>query len=82
MRGITLRITHLMENIKNHMFKNRKEYTEWALDLLDKYGVKDPSTYTANELKHYNPNISESFIDDYTGNANNCNTYKVDIKKV
>lgn len=64
------------------MFKNRKEYTEWALDLLDKYGVKDPSTYTANELKHYNPNISESFIDDYTGNANNCNTYKVDIKKV
>jgi len=81
MRGITLRITHSMENIKNHMFKNRKEYTEWALDLLDKYGVKDPSTYTADELKHYNPNIPGSFIDDYTGSTNNYNTYKVDIKK-
>jgi hypothetical protein len=81
MRGITLRITHLMENIKNHMFKNRKEYTEWALDLLDKYGVKDPSTYSAAEIKHYNPNIPESFIDDYTGNTNNYDTYKVNIKR-
>ena len=81
MRGITLRITHLMENIKNHMFKNRKEYTEWALDLLDKYGVKDPDTYTADELKHYNPNIPESFIDDYTGRTNNYDTYKVSIKR-
>ena len=63
-------------------FNSREEYTEWALDLLDKYGVKDPDTYTADKLKHYNPNISKSFIDDYTGSTNNYNTYKVDIKKV
>ena len=68
MRGITLRITHLMENIKNHMFKNRKEYTEWALDLLDKYGVKDPSTYSAAKIKHYNPNIPEWLVDQHVGN--------------
>ena len=63
-------------------FNSREEYTEWALDLLDKYGVKDPDTYTADGLKHYNPNIPESFIDDYTGSTNNYNTYKVNIKKV
>lgn len=68
MHGITLRITHLMENIKNHMFKNRKAYTEWALDLLDKYGVKDPDTYTTDEIKHYNPNISEWFVDQHVAN--------------
>lgn len=62
-------------------FKSREEQTKWALDLLDKYGVKQPDTYTADELKHYNPNIPESFIDDYTGNANNYDTYKVKIER-
>lgn len=62
-------------------FKSREEQTKWALDLLDKYGVKQPDTYTADELKHYNPNIPESFIDDYTGNANNYDTYKVKIQR-
>jgi len=63
-------------------FKSREEQTKWALDLLDKYGVKQPDTYTADELKHYNPTIPESFIDDYVGTTNNYDTYKVDIKKV
>ena len=62
-------------------FKSREEQTKWALDLLDKYGVKQPDTYTADELKHYNPNIPESFIDDYTGNANNYDTYKVNVER-
>jgi len=63
-------------------FKSRQEQTKWALDLLDKYGVKQPDTYTADELKHYNLEIPESFIDDYVGTTNNYDTYKVDIKKV
>ena len=62
-------------------FKSRKEQTKWALDLLDKYGVKQPGTYTADELKHYNPTIPESFIDDYTGSTNNYDTYKVKIER-
>lgn len=62
-------------------FKSREEQTKWALDLLDKYGVKQPDTYTADELKHYNPNIPESFIDDYTGTTNNYDTYKVKIER-
>lgn len=63
-------------------FNSREQQVEWALDLLDKYGVKQPGTYTADELKHYNPEIPESFIDDYTGTTKNYDTYKVDIKKV
>lgn len=62
-------------------FKSREEQTKWALDLLDKYGVKQPGTYTADELKHYNPEIPESFIDDYTGTTNNYDTYKVKIER-
>lgn len=62
-------------------FKSREEQTKWALDLLDKYGVKQPGTYTADELKHYNPEIPESFIDDMAGSTNNYDTYKVSIKR-
>ena len=46
-------------------FKTRKEYTDWALDLLDKYGVQQPDTYSADEIKQYCPDIPESFIDQH-----------------
>ena len=43
--------------------KNKKEITEWALDQFTKYGVKQPDTYTADELKYLNPGVPTDFID-------------------
>jgi len=45
--------------------KNKEELTEWALDQFTKYGVKQPDTYTAEELKYLNPGVPTDFIDQH-----------------
>ena len=43
--------------------KSKEELTEWALNQFTKYGVKQPDTYTAEELKYLNPGVPVDFID-------------------
>ena len=31
-------------------FKNKDEVADWALDQLNKYGIRHPDTYTADEI--------------------------------
>lgn len=66
-----------MERANNHRryrtmknFKNKKELTEWALDQLTKYGIKQPDTYTADELKYLNPGVPADFIDQHITKRN------------
>lgn len=35
----------------------KKDYTEWALSQMDKYGIRHPDTYSEKELKRLNPNV-------------------------
>jgi len=45
--------------------KSKEELTEWALNQFTKYGVKQPDTYTADELKYLNPGVPADFIDQH-----------------
>ena len=29
----------------------KKEYTEWAMSQMDKYGIRHPDTYSEREIK-------------------------------
>ena len=49
---------------------NKEELTEWALDQLTKYGVRQPDTYTADELKYLNPGVPADFIDQHIAKRN------------
>ena len=51
-------------------FKNKKELTEWALNQFTKYGIRQPDTYTADELKHLNPGVPADFIDQHVAKRN------------
>ena len=44
---------------------NKEELTEWALDQLTKYGIRQPDTYTADELKYLNPGVPADFINQH-----------------
>ena len=44
------------------MFENKEQATEWALDQLKKYGIKQPEDYSYKEISALNPNISKQFI--------------------
>ena len=43
----------------------RQEYTEWALDQLNRYGIRHPNSYTEEELKKYNPQVPSNFIKEH-----------------
>ena len=45
--------------------KTKQEFTDWAYEQFDKYGVREPETYTAEELKYLNPAVSTDFIDEH-----------------
>ena len=51
-------------------FKNKKELTEWALNQFKKYGIRQPDTYTAAELKYLNPGVPADFIDQHVAKRN------------
>lgn len=41
---------------------NRQEYTKWAVDQINKYGIRHPDTYTEKEIKEYCPTVPHGFI--------------------
>jgi len=43
--------------------KSKDKFTKWAHDQFNKYGVRKPETYTAEELKRLSPEIPHDFID-------------------
>ena len=40
----------------------KKEYTEWAMSQMDKYGIRHPDTYSEREIKQTCPNVPHNFI--------------------
>lgn len=44
------------------MFKTKQEATEWSLDLMKKYGIRNPNSYSEKELRALNPDIPKQFI--------------------
>ena len=52
---------------------DKKSYQDWALDQLKKYGIKQPDTYTAKEIKHYCPEIPEWFVDQHVAKRDKKN---------
>ena len=44
------------------MFKTKEQATEWGLDQLKKYGIKQPYEYSEKELRALNPDSPEQFI--------------------
>ena len=47
------------------MFQNKEQATEWALDQLKKYGIKQPEEYSYKKLSALNPTIPKQFIKDH-----------------
>jgi hypothetical protein len=43
-------------------FKNKDEVADWALDQLNKYGIRHPDTYTADEIADACPEIPRQVI--------------------
>jgi len=38
-------------------FKTRDDVSTWALGMMNKYGIKDPSCYTQQEVQDLNPEV-------------------------
>jgi len=47
-------------------FRNRQEFEDWAYDQFDKYGIRQPDTYTEQELIYSNPAVPADFIRQHT----------------
>ena len=45
----------------------KKEYTEWAMSQMDKYGIRHPDTYSEREIKEYCPDVPHNFISKHVG---------------
>ena len=39
------------------MSKDKQELTEWATEHFTKYSIRQPNTYTQQELKDLNPEV-------------------------
>mgnify|MGYP001160117399 FL=1 len=44
------------------MFKTKEDLTHWALDQFNKYGIRQPETYTEQEIKDACPEVPSWFI--------------------
>ena len=40
----------------------KEDVTKWALDQMNKYGIRHPDTYTEQELIDFNPKVPVNFI--------------------
>ena len=47
------------------MFQNKDQATEWALDQLKKYGIRQPIEYSIDELTAMNPEVPIQFSQDH-----------------
>ena len=43
-------------------FKNKQDFEEWAYEQFAKYGVRQPNTYSEQELIDLNPSVPVDFI--------------------
>lgn len=43
-------------------FKSKEDLTDWAMDQFNKYGIRQPDTYTEQELIDLNPTVPVDFI--------------------
>jgi hypothetical protein len=43
-------------------FRNRAEFEEWAFDQFRRYGIRQPDTYSKQELVDLNPGVPTDFI--------------------
>lgn len=43
-------------------FRNRKEFEDWAYDQFNRYGIRQPDTYSEQELIDLNPAVPVNFI--------------------
>jgi hypothetical protein len=43
-------------------FASKKDLTDWAMDQFNKYGIRQPGTYTEQELIDLNPTVPVDFI--------------------
>ncbi len=43
-------------------FRSREEFEEWAYDQFRRYGIRQPDTYTEQELIDLNPSVPVDFI--------------------
>lgn len=43
-------------------FKTRVEFEEWAYDQFFRYGIRQPDTYSEQELTDLNPSVPVDFI--------------------
>lgn len=46
-------------------FKNRQQFEEWAFDQFKRYGIRQPDTYTEQELIEFNPSVPVDFIKEH-----------------
>ncbi len=44
-------------------FKDKDDLAEWAANLFDKHGLRQPESYSAEELKEFCPEVPADFID-------------------
>lgn len=51
-------------------FKNKQDLTDWAMDQFNKYGIRQPDTYTEQELIDLNPTVPVDFIKQHVRDRN------------
>ena len=39
------------------MFESKQDLTEWAIEQFNKYGIRQPETYTEQEIKDACPEV-------------------------
>lgn len=49
-------------------FKNKAEFETWAYDQFIKYGIRQPDTYSEQELINLNPAVPVDFINQHVKN--------------
>jgi|TARA_B100001094_G_C18093587_1_gene751778 hypothetical protein len=55
-------------------FKNKDEVTDWALDQMNKYGIRHPDTYTEDEIAYACPEIPQYVINQHVTKRDKENT--------
>ena len=51
-------------------FKNKQDLTDWAMYQFNKYGIRQPDTYTEQELIDLNPTVPVDFIKQHVRDRN------------
>ena len=49
-------------------FRDRQEFEQWAYDQFRRYGIRQPDTYSEQELIDLNPAVPVDFIKQHVKN--------------